>query len=126
MGRTFVLEKGADPNNPDVIDLVIEDYNFTLTTGDTDYIAQKIENILYFFLGEWWLFPEEGIPYYESILVKNPDLNLIQSIFSNAILSIEEVETIEKLDLTYTNSNRLLEVDFTVISTSGDTITGNV
>ena len=53
-------------------------------TGDisiTDSVRQAIRVRLRWFFQEWRLGPEIGIPYYEEILVKNPNnLRIKQSI----------------------------------------------
>jgi hypothetical protein len=107
-------------------DLIVENGNLKFTSNDGEYISQKIENLLLFFQGEWWLNEDLGLPYYESILVKNPDFNLISTIFKEEILTIEEVETIEKFEVDYDNSLRKLTIFFAVKTTSGDTIEGSV
>lgn len=106
-------------------DLVIEDYNLKMTTTDGEYIAQKIENLLLFFKGEWFLNEDLGLPYYDDILIKNPDLNLVTNLFKSEVLSIEEIKSIKKFEVNYNNSTRILSINWTVISSSGDTITGN-
>lgn len=40
----------------------------------TDSVIQEIQIRLRWFLGEWKINPEWGLPYYEQVFVKNPNL----------------------------------------------------
>lgn len=86
----------------------------------TDEIAQKLFTRLQFFLGEWFLDRRQGIPYYEKILIKNPDLIIIQSIFREAILETPGVTSL--LDVIQTDlesATRKLSVRFAAQLDSG-------
>lgn len=85
-----------------------------------DEIAQKLFTRLQFFLGEWFLDRRQGIPYYEKILIKNPDLVIIQSIFREAILETPGVTSL--LDVIQTDlesATRKLSVRFAAQLDSG-------
>ena len=49
-------------------------------------LAQRLTVRFKFFLGEWFLDTRQGIPYFRDILVKNPNISLVQSIFRRATL----------------------------------------
>lgn len=57
---------------------------------DLEGLRQKIVQKLRFFRGDWFLNSQEGIPYYQNILVKPSDAGFVTSILNNAIT--EEVE----------------------------------
>lgn len=59
-------------------------------------IAQRLMVRLQFFKREWFLDKRQGMPYFEAVLVKNPDLTLVQSLFRRAILSTPGVLAIAK------------------------------
>lgn len=64
------------------------------SSGDisiTDSVRQAILIRLRWFLTEWRLGPDFGLPYYEEVLVKNPNAGRIRQIFRDAILGVEEV-----------------------------------
>ncbi len=85
-----------------------------------DEIAQKLFTRLQFFLGEWFLDQRQGIPYYEKILIKNPDLVIIQAIFREAILETPGVTSL--LDVIQTDletATRKLSVRFAAQLDSG-------
>jgi len=112
------------------------DFDLRLTQNNSEYVSQKIENKLLFFLGEWFLNYELGIPYLEYnpaleqkndffIFTKNPDLNIVNSLLIAEINSIEEVEEIVEFTSQLDTTLRQLNVDFIVKITNG-TIEGSV
>ena len=97
--------------------------NLRLTTTNGEYVAQKIETVLSFFLGEWFLDYTEGTPYFESIFKKNPDLNLVNTALRNRIVNkIEEVEEIIKFETEFDTSLRQYSLDLEVRSITGDIV----
>jgi len=74
--------------------------------SDLDATAQRLKIKLQFFLGEWFLDENVGIPFYESVFLKNPNLAVINAIFRRAILSDEAVITINQFDFTFHDSLR--------------------
>lgn len=73
-------------------------------TGDLDGIRQQVELRLGFFKGEWFLDEEAGLPWYEEILVKNPNLIRIRDIFRTAILSVNGISDVTYLDVRFTGA----------------------
>ena len=59
-------------------------------------LSQRLTVRLLFFKREWFLDTRQGMPYFEAVLIKNPDLTLVQSIFRRAILSTPGVAAISK------------------------------
>src|SRR4051794_9209127 len=56
-----------------------------------DRVAQQIKINLLAFLGEWFLDTTFGVPYLESILVKNPRMAVVETIVRNHIHSVPDV-----------------------------------
>ena len=86
-------------------------------TGDisiTDSVRQAIRVRLRWFFQEWRLGPEFGIPYYEEILVKNPNNLRIKQIIRDEILTVEEVDDVRNIVLTVDSEERTAVVSFTV------------
>jgi hypothetical protein len=75
-----------------------------MTINIVEYVAQKIENTLKTFKNEWFLNPDIGIPFYDRVLIKQADLNDVNSIFQKAVLDIPEVSELLKFgpERTYT------------------------
>jgi hypothetical protein len=73
-------------------------------------IAQRLRVRLQFFLGEWFLDQRQGMPYFQVVFVKNPDISLIQSVFRRAILQTPGVLAVKKLTTTFDRANRTFTV----------------
>lgn len=113
-----------DPTTKDI--QVDSNFNLQLTDTAGEHLSQKIENQLATFKGEWFLNPELGIPYYQSILKKQANIDEVNNIFLAALLSIDEVEEVLSFTVDYDNSTRDYSLDFTVKTVSGETIEGSV
>lgn len=89
-----------------------------LSTGDlviltgVEATAQRLRRKLKFFLGEWFLDTRLGIPYFESILVKSPQTNVILSLYRKVITTDEAVVSLSNLALVYDGENRTLAITF--------------
>lgn len=106
-------------------DLDLSTGGLELITG-TDEIVQKLVTRLQFFLGEWFLDARQGIPYFEDVLVKNPDLVVIQGIFREAILETPGVAALlGVIETTVDRALRILSVSFTAQLESGDVVEFN-
>lgn len=96
--------------------------NFDLqVSGGSLYVANKIRIALKTFNGEWYLNINAGLPYYEDILVKNPNLDFISDLFQSEILSISEVDSLDEFELTLTDT-RQLDIFFIAILADGSTV----
>lgn len=100
-------------------DLALVAGQLVLSEGDTD-LAQKIKTRLLFVKGEWYLNPDLGIPYFEDIFIKNPDLSVVKAHFVSAILDVPGVESIISLDPTFNRAERTYYLDFVVKSAVGE------
>ena len=107
------------PENEQILDINIVEGDLQII-NEIDALVQKIIIKLKFFFAEWYLDTTKGIKYYESILVKNPDINLIENIFKAAIIEEDEITRIVEFKTDYDVVNRLLTVDFIVDSIYGE------
>jgi hypothetical protein len=78
-----------------------------------DKVAQQIKINLLSFLGEWFLDNTYGVPYLEDILVKNPRMAVVETIFRYHIINIPHVIRVDALSLDWDRKTRLLGVQFT-------------
>lgn len=99
-------------------DLAIESGDLVILSG-VDAIAQHLKIRLRFFLGEWFLNLDEGIPYFERVFVKSPNIPEIRALYRRAILTTPGVATIDDLTVDFDGSSRVLSVTF-----AGETDTG--
>lgn len=117
-GRDFLLDDEGD------IDLSTGDIQFT--TG-LAAVAQDIYIAIKLFKGEWFLNRELGIPYLPNDIVSETDALLGQKFsevkaraaFRAAIETVEGVESITRLAVSFDPPMRTMFVEFTVKTVAG-------
>lgn len=98
-------------------------------TGDiviTDSVQQAAIIRLKWFKDEWRINPDYGLPYYDEILIKNPNESLIRSRISEELLSIDEVETVDDIEISIDSKTRRAKITFSVTLTDGSDLTKEV
>lgn len=90
-----------------------------------DAIRQAVVVRLRTFRGEWFLDESTGLPYFRSILVKNPNTNLVRSLYRDALLTTPGVRSVESLELALDRGTRTLRVRFAATTDLG-ALTGEV
>lgn len=113
------LRKGSSTFN----DYLIIDGDLALTSdaqeGGSNPVLQDILQAMRTFLNEWYLDNTLGIPYFQQILVKNPDQSKIDALFQNVILDRPGVVQLLSYKFTPSNALRSLDVEFKAQTTSG-------
>ena len=94
------------------------DGDLIIVTG-IDAIRQHLRIRLQFFRGEWFLDTRLGIPYFEEVLIKAPDLNVVQSLLREAIRETPGVISITSFDLDFDGVTRKLSLDFRALTEEG-------
>lgn len=100
-------------------------YELQITNGDlvltsrNDAIRQHIVQRIKTFKGEWFLDADLGVPYYQEILKKNPNIQVVSSIFKNVILETPGVLELNSFDLDYDGPTRKLFVNMQVLGVDG-------
>jgi len=84
-----------------------------------EQIRQRIASRLKLFVGEWFLDLREGVPYYRDVLVKNPNLPLVRSLFRRVILDTPGVLSVAKIDIVVDFTTRTAQVVFQAICDGG-------
>lgn len=82
-------------------------------------IVQKVKITLLGWLSEWFLDPDWGTPWLESILVKAPNLALVESIIRRQVMSVAGVTRIERLELDYSPEIRRLIIALEMVTDAG-------
>lgn len=100
-------------------DLLFTNGNLTLFIDD-DALVQHLQIRLRFFLAEWFLDTRLGIPYFENVLVKNPNLVIVRGILRQVILTTPGVASIEVFEFVFDGATRKMDFDFTVRKTDGE------
>lgn len=101
-------------------DLIVERYGLKRITN-LEQTAQRIRTRLNMFRGEYFLDENIGMPWFESILRKNPRADTVKSVFKQTILTTPSV--LELKDFSITDGNiRNLQVQFKVTAEEGDIV----
>jgi len=111
--------------DPVTHDLVLEGGDLQLV-NDLDAIRQEADIRLKFFLGEWFLDTTVGIPYFQSVLVKAPNLGGIKTVFNDELLLSAGIVSVKKLDLVFSRSTRKLTIDWAAECNTGELVSSNV
>lgn len=108
--------------DPDTGDLALE-YGDLVVSSGSDAVLQSIRQRLGFFKGEWFADENIGVPYWDSILIKNPSLPAIRELFRQEILNSPGVASVESISLDYTGTTRSLALSFTATADDGSLLT---
>lgn len=98
--------------------LVVKEGSFVYVTG-AEAIMQDVWLALGFFEGEWFLDLTKGFPYFRLVLVKNPNIDLIQAAYRDTILSRKGVKSLLALTLDFNRTQRSLAVSFRISTDVG-------
>lgn len=104
-------------------DLALTVGRLTIIRGKEEK-AQKIKNRLKLFLGEWFLDTRVGVPWFQVVFVKNPDLEVVKSLFRRVILSVEGMVDVEEVSLVWDRQARTLSYEWRAIDDEGQEING--
>ena len=105
----------ADPNYGD---LLISNGDLVIVTGLTEIQQNVLQNVRTF-LGEWFLDNTVGVPYFQQILVKNPDQGKVDALIQNAILSTPGIVQLLSYASSINTQSRSISIQFKALSTSG-------
>jgi hypothetical protein len=104
----------------DTNDLNFESRDLTVVSGSA-LVAQRLKVALQLFKGEWFLDAEQGVPWYQEILEKGVDTNVIDSILRDKVIKTPGVNRILEWSSEIDAATRTVSVAFTV-----DTVYGPV
>lgn len=108
-------DRSAQYEKPDGTLVPIQYGDIHFKDGDiqiTDSIVQAITIRLRWFLNEFKYQPSFGVPYYEDVFVKNPNINQIRQDLIEAINKVAEVDEVLSLDFEPIDNERKLRVKF--------------
>lgn len=103
-------------------DLTIRNDNLILVDGE-EAIDQQLRLRLKFFLGEHFLDVRQGIPFYREVFIKNPNLRLLRTIFSNAVRTCPGISSVDSMDVTINSATRTLNLTFVATMFDGGVLT---
>lgn len=99
-------------------DLVFVNNNLTVIFG-ADEIRQRVRNRLLAFQGEWFLDVTLGVPYFQQILVKNPNIGNVDAYIKAEIINTPGVNKLLSYSSTYDPRSRTYTATFTVQTAAG-------
>ena len=102
-------------------DLDVSTGSFVSLTGP-EYAKQKIAQRFKLLLGEWFLDTTKGVPWFQSVLVKNPNLELIKSLFRDEILAVPGIVGVKDIEAMFTPSIRTLSLAYVAVYVTGATV----
>lgn len=105
LGVTMVVS-ARNPNKGDL--MLGDDGDEVVLTQLDQEVAQRLFVGLQFFKNEYFMDGEEGVPYFQRILVKNPGSRVIRAIFSSVILRTEGVDQLTAFSFEVTSTRQLL------------------
>ncbi len=99
-------------------DLLISGFDLVLVDG-RDQVGQRLKTRLKTFLGEWFLDIDRGVPYFEDVLVKNPDMARVNAVLTQQILLDSEITSVTSFATSFDGTTRRLRYDIVVDTVFG-------
>lgn len=105
-------------------DILLDDKGDIALTdaGDISLVTSPVQAVmikLKWFFKEWVFDPEKGIPWFESILVKNPDIDGIRKRLIREMLDVDDILEVPRLDIFVDPATRKAKILFTVRTDKG-------
>ena len=104
-------------------DLTLKNGDLQLVDGG-NWVQQSIKQNLQTLLGEWFLDPTIGLPWFDEIMQKGTSRSRVQQLLIREIIKTNGVEKLNSLTLDLDPSTRRAVVTFEV-QALGTVITGN-
>lgn len=108
-------------------DLLLDDNgDLDFSTGDLKLgisVSQCIAIRLKYFLGEWFLDLDKGLPYFQQVFVKPADPTGVAGLMRKTILDTPGVSAVTSFDYEFDNVSRTLTLTFAVI-VDGTSVSG--
>ena len=83
-------------------------------------VGQRVTQRLRFTLGEWFLEPNEGVPYFEGVFADRAGAGLATQLIISEVRRVEEVTSVELIRTELEPVSRKLRVELRVRTTDGD------
>lgn len=100
--------------DPTTHDLVFINGQSPVTQTQAEVVAQRLKITLYTFLGEWFLDPTIGVPYFQQIFGKGRTKSAVDVIFQRFISNDPGVIEIREFQSVLEPQGRGYEMTFTV------------
>ena len=87
---------------------ISEDGDVSLTQS----VRQAVLIRLRWLFGEWRFAPENGVPYFQKIMVKNPNIPQIKQIIRSEIMGVEGMVDVKNLAVEIDSESRTARITF--------------
>ena len=81
-----------------------------------DSVAQKIRIKLRMFENEWRWNRSEGLPYFDYLFQKNPDMDFLEAAVRSKIFEIPEITNVRDVRIILDRKNRSGKIEFTALT----------
>ena len=88
-----------------------------------EYVVQRLDENMSFFLGEYFLDQRQGIPFHQRIIGAKPDLALLDTLLRRAAFRTVGVAAVRNMKTAFDRSTRKASVALTAVLTDGTEIT---
>lgn len=105
-------------------DLALDKGQLVLVTDVAEEAAIVLRNRFRFVKGEYFLDVRQGVPYFDVVFVKNPDVLLVRQVFRDVILSVQGIKKIIDLRTSLDAKTRKLSFFFRAQADNGKFIIG--
>ena len=102
----------------DILQTPEGDLNIT-ANGDiqlTESVRQAVRIRLLWFFSEWRFSPQLGVPYFEDVLIKNPNIRRIRAIIRREAMSVRQVREVRDLQINIGAQTRTAIISFEVLT----------
>lgn len=82
----------------------------------TNSVTQSIMIRLKWLEGEWRWKRGEGLPYFNNLLIKNPDTDYFESEVREKIFEVEEVTDVKDVSIVFDSRTRQATIQFTAVT----------
>ena len=82
----------------------------------TESVRQAIRIRLLWFFREWRFAPQLGVPYFEDVLIKNPNMGRIRGIIRREVMSVREVRDVLNLNIDLDPRSRRAVIRFEAVT----------
>lgn len=114
----MALTQDPNPDNPLIGDLDLQ--NGQIHFWDkTAARRQKVRAICLFFKGEWFLNPDEGMPYFQSVIGNRRQTVILDVLRKAFHAGLPDLAKILHLSMTFEASTRTAVVDFALLFDDG-------
>jgi len=78
----------------------------------TESVRQAVRIRLLWFFQEWRFAPDFGVPYFEEVFVKNPNITRIRAIIRREVLSVRDVTDVKNIEIDVNSQTRHARITF--------------